>query len=152
MRANLQTGILGLVCAAVLAAGCSDGAGGRKEITGAVTLVGQPLDDGMIVFKPAAGQDTQGGVQIVKGEYKVPSKQGLKPGKYIVQITSGDGGTPVNLPEDASPGPSKNFVSVDRVPEDWNVKSTHEVEVTADGPNKFDFEIPKLNPKYKPPK
>jgi hypothetical protein len=153
MNTILRPPSLLLVCAAaLLIAGCSDSAGGRMEVSGAVKLVGQPIQDGTIVFKPLDKQDTQGGAQIVKGEYKVPRKQGLKPGKYLVQISSGDGKTPVNLPEDAAPGPSSNITSVDRVPDDWNVRSTQQVEVLATGPNKFDFEIPKYNPRYKPPK
>jgi hypothetical protein len=144
--------LLLVFAAAVLIAGCSDGTSGRMEVTGAVKLVGQPIQDGTIVFKPLENQDTQGGAQIVKGEYKVPRQQGLKPGKYVVQISSGDGKTPVNLEPDAAPGPSSNITSVDRVPEDWNVRSAHEVTVKANEANRFDFEIPNYNPRYKPPK
>jgi hypothetical protein len=153
MRALLRPLSLPLVfAAAVLVAGCSGSYGGRMEVTGAVKLVGQPIQDGTIVFKPLDKQDTQSGAQIVKGEYKVPRPQGLKPGKYLVQISSGDGKTPVNLDEGAAPGPSSNITSVDRVPDDWNIRSKQEIEVKSSGPNRFDFEIPNYNPKYKPPK
>ena len=144
--------LLLVFAAAGLIAGCSGSYGGRMEVTGTVKLVGQPIQDGSIVFKPLDKQDTQSGAQIVKGEYKVPRPQGLKPGKYLVQISSGDGKTPVNLDPDAAPGPSSNITSVDRVPDDWNIRSTQQIEVTASGPNKFDFEIPKYNSNYKPPK
>jgi hypothetical protein len=153
MRAIQRRLYLPLVfAAAVLVAGCSDGSGGRMEISGSVKLVGQPIEDGTIVFKPLDKQDTQEGAQIVNGEYKIPRKQGLKPGKYLVQISSGDGKTPVNLDPDAGPGPSTNFTSVDRVPPDWNVRSKREEEVKSNGPNKFNFEIPNYNPQYKPPR
>jgi hypothetical protein len=122
------------------------------EITGAVKLVGQPIQDGSVVFKPLDKQDTQEGAQIVNGQYKIPRQQGLKPGKYQVQISSGDGKTPVNLDTDAAPGPSANITSVDRVPADWNIRSKQEITVKSSGPNKFDFEIPNYNPYYKPPK
>ena len=44
---------------------------------------------------------------------------------------------------DSPPGPGgTNIISRDLVPPDWNVTSKHEVAVTKDGPNKFDFDIP----------
>jgi len=144
--------LLLIFAAAVLLAGCSDATSGRMEITGAVKLVGQPIQEGTIVFKPLENQDTQSGAQIIKGEYKVPRQQGLKPGKYLVQISSGDGRTPFNLQDGVAPGPSANLTSLDRVPDDWNIRSKREVEVKSSGPNKFDFEIPNYNPYYKPPK
>jgi hypothetical protein len=78
----------------------------------------------------------------------------LKPGKYLVIISCGDAKQSVNDNPDFAPGPSggRNVMSVDRVPEDWNLHSKHEVEVTSNGPNNFDFDIPNYNPKYKPPK
>jgi hypothetical protein len=142
--------LLIVLAAAVVAAGCSDSYDGRVEITGAVKLVGEPIEDGTIQFKPLDNQETTGGAQIVKGEYKVPRQQGLKPGKYLVSISCGDGKTPVNLEDGAAPGPTiTNIVSVDRVPEDWNVRSTHEVDVKSNGVNKFNFDIPNVNPKLK---
>jgi hypothetical protein len=129
--------------------GCSKSAGGRMEITGSVNLVGKPIN-GIIQFKPLENQDTQEGAQIIKGEYKIPGKQGLKPGKYLVIISSGDGKTPVNLKEDEAPGPSvANITSVDLVPEEWNTKSNKEITVKSEPPNKFDFDIPNYAP---PPK
>jgi hypothetical protein len=139
------------LAALLMAAGCGDSYGGRMEVTGEVKLVGEPIKDGTIQFKPLDNQDTTGGAQIVNGTYKVPRKQGLKPGKYLVSISSGDSGTPVNAAEDFNPGPSRNFVSVDKVPEDWNVHSKQQVEIKSEPPNKFDFDIPKYNPRYKPP-
>jgi hypothetical protein len=129
--------------AAVVAAGCSDSYGGRMEVSGTVKLQGQLLQDGLITLVPLEGQDTQSGSLIKKGAYKIPRQTGLKPGKYLVQITSGDGKTPAN--EDiAAPGIT-NIVSMDRIPEDWNSQSKHRVEVKSTGANKFDFDIPNVN-------
>jgi hypothetical protein len=140
------------VLVAALLAGCSDPYGGRMEVTGAVTLQGQPLDDGSIMFFPLGQQDTQGGAQIINGEYKIPRQNGLKPGKYLVRLTSGDGKTiaRVAVREDknppkvqaAAPGGSTNIVSMDRIPDEWNVRSKQEREVKATGVNRFDFDIP----------
>ena len=44
--------------------------------------------------------------------------------------------------EAAAPGGSTNIVSLDRIPEDWNVRSKQQVEVRAKGPNTFNFDIP----------
>jgi hypothetical protein len=74
----------------------------------------------------------------------VPRAAGLKPGRYLVQLTAGDGKTPHDE-EAAAPGGSANIVSFDLIPEEWNLRSTQKVEVKADGDNKFDFHVPKAN-------
>src|SRR5262245_43389198 len=143
--------LLIVLAAAVSGAGCSDPHGGRVEVYGNVKLVGEPIDDGTIEFKPLDKQDTTQGAQIVNGAYKIPRKQGLKPGKYLVSISSGDAKTRVTAEEETGPGPSRVHMAVDRVPEDWNIRSKQEVEVKS-SVNKFDFDIPNFNPKYKPKK
>lgn len=120
---------------------CGSSHGGRMEISGEVKLEGEPIKDGAITFVPLDNQDTQSGAPITNGSYKIPAASGLKPGKYLVQITSGDGKTPTDE-EAGGPGGS-NIVSVDLVPPDWNVNSKQQVEVQSKGPNKFDFAIPK---------
>ena len=144
-RAWLLGGMFVLPFVAALS-GCSDPYAGLSEITGIVKLVGEPLKDGSITFVPQEGQGTQSGAPIVNGAYTVPRKNGLKAGKYLVKITAGDGKTPSNE-EAGNPGGSTNIVSVDQVPEDWNTKSKKEVTVKANEPNKFDFEIPNVNPR-----
>src|SRR5437667_3909661 len=69
------------ISTAVLA-GCSDQYGGRMEVTGGVTLQGQPVKDGSVIFVPLDKQETQGGAQVINGEYRIPAQHGLKPGKY----------------------------------------------------------------------
>lgn len=135
-------GLLTLLAAAP--AGCSDRYGGRQAVRGEVTLQGQPLKEGVIAFEPLDGQDTQSGAPVVNGAYAVPRESGLKPGKYLVKLTSGDGKTPHDE-EAGGPGGSANIVSFDLIPDDWNVRSTQKVEVKKDGENKFDFHVPKAN-------
>jgi hypothetical protein len=135
-----------------LFAGCSDPYGGRMEVTGEVKLKGQPLKAGMIIFDPLEKKDTQSGAEIVNGQYTVPKERGLKPGKYLVRLTAGDGVTPArvragegkNPPKEqaAAPGGSTNIVSMDLIPDDYNVRSKQQIEVKADGVNRFDFDIP----------
>jgi hypothetical protein len=135
--------LLHFVVAAVLA-GCSGSSSGRVEVSGGVKLQGQPLRDGAIRFVPLDGQDTVSGAPVVGGKYAIPRRNGLKPGKYLVQLTSGDGPAPANE-EAAAPGGSANVVSADRIPEDWNVRSRQQVEVRPDAANRFDFEVPYAN-------
>jgi hypothetical protein len=135
------------VVAAALA-GCWRSSSGRVEVSGAVKLQGQPLRDGSIRFVPLDGQDTVSGAPVVNGTYSVPRQNGLRPGKYLVQLTSGDGPTPAN--EDAAaPGGSANVVSADRIPEDWNVRSKQQIEVRPHAGNRFDFEVPYANTRKK---
>src|SRR5712692_7793236 len=84
-----------LVCALAVPA-CSSSYKGRMEVSGTVTLEGSPLKQGMVRFVPLDKQDTESGSPITDGEYKVPQDKGLKPGKYLVQISSGDGKTLAN--------------------------------------------------------
>jgi hypothetical protein len=117
-------------------------------LSGTVTLEGEPLKDGSIRFIPQDGQDTQEGAGITNGEFSIDRKHGLKPGRYLVQITSGDGKTPAREEDIAGPS-STNIVSVDRIPDDWNTNSKQQIEMKSDGPNKFPFEIPHVNPRLK---
>jgi hypothetical protein len=124
--------------------GCSDEHAGREAVSGTVKLKGQPIPDGAIVmFEPLENQDTAGNATVIGGEYSVPRATGLKPGKYLVRITAGDGKTAVNPTDpDSPPGPGgTNIISRDLVPAKWNVNSKEEVTVTKDGPNEFDFDI-----------
>jgi hypothetical protein len=139
-----------LVCStifllAAVLAGCADPYGGRKEVSGEVKLQGQPLKNGLIIFFPLDKQETQSGAPIADGQYLIERKNGLKPGHYRVQLTAGDGKTPAANEQIGAPGGSTNIVSMDLIPEDWNAKSKHEIEVTASGKNRFDFDIPTAN-------
>src|SRR5262245_21371388 len=70
--------------------GCSDPTDGREAISGDIRFKGKPLDQGTIQFLPMDGQDTTSGGAIAYGKYTVAKKDGLKPGKYRVVISSGD--------------------------------------------------------------
>ena len=131
-----------LVMLAVLSGGCGDAFDGRRAVSGTVIFQGRPLDQGIITFIPAtAGLPTQAGAAILDGRFTIPRAKGLVPGKYKVSISSGDGKTPAD-PSGGPPGPSGNFSSKERIPAEYNVASRHEVQVTGDGANRFDFTIP----------
>jgi hypothetical protein len=130
---------------AAFLAGCSDPYAGRMEVAGQVKLQGQPVKNGSILFFPLDSKETQSGAPIVDGEYKIARKDGLKPGRYLVRLTAGDGKTPAADEQVAVPGGSTNIVSVDLIPDDWNVKPKHEIEVKSNNANRFDFDIPNVN-------
>jgi len=128
-----------------IVAGCGDSSGGRVAISGTVKLKNEPIKDGAIVlFEPLDNQDSSGNVTVTNGAFSIPKENGLKPGKYLVRITAGDGKTAVNpLDPESPPGPGgTNIISKELVPKEWNVNSKQEVTVTTDGPNKFEFNIP----------
>lgn len=130
------------LCAGLLA-GCSDPYAGRYAVSGKVTLKGQPLSNATITFTPEdAAVGTTSGSSITDGTYTIERQHGLKPGKYLVRITAGDGKNVANEEEAGAPGGSTNIISVDRIPPEWNVRSDKHVEVSADKPNQFDFDVP----------
>jgi hypothetical protein len=140
IRALALAGIISFV------AGCSGG-DDRVEVTGTVTLKGNPIKDGTISFEPLDGQKTRATATVEGGNFSIPKESGLSPGKYLIRISAGDGRTAVNpVDPDHPPGPGggTNIISKELVPSDWNVNSKQERTVTPgkDAPNRFEFVIP----------
>src|SRR5690606_11737998 len=104
-------------------------------------LKGKDLDHGTIQFIPMdQGNSPSGGV-IQNGKYHLQGKQGLRPGKYRVLISSGDAKQPD--PAGAPPGES-GPPAKERIPPKYNVASEKDpvtVEVKQGQENKFDFPI-----------
>src|SRR5438309_824557 len=79
--------VLRLWPAAVLLvlAGCSGG--NRAEVSGSVSLNGQPIEEGSINFIPVEGNTGPGAGGVIKdGRYHIPKHLGVKPGKNRVEI------------------------------------------------------------------
>jgi hypothetical protein len=117
--------------------GCTEPPSGHS-VTGNITLHGEPLDQGMIEFSPAAGQGTMSGGMIKDGAYTIPPESGLAPGLYQVRISSTQGAAPNpdELPGEARTPPKQ------RIPAQYNTETTLQAEVKAGGDNHFDFAIP----------
>src|SRR3954469_7564615 len=99
LRLNRRTLIPALVTAVGLAAlaGCGESTDGRQEVSGTVKLKGEPIKDGAIImFEPLENQGTGGNATVTGGAFLIPRANGLKPGKYLVRVTAGDGKTSVN--------------------------------------------------------
>jgi hypothetical protein len=119
-------------------AGCGEEEPAGKPVSGHVTFHGKPLDHGSIQFTPAAEQGTMSGGMIKDGHYQVSAEHGLKPGLYDVRISSKEGGPP---PSDDLPGEVKDPPK-ERIPAQYNSRTTLKAEVKESGENKFDFTIP----------
>ncbi|PHX63987.1 MAG: hypothetical protein CK551_03185 [Planctomycetaceae bacterium] len=111
----------------------------RLPIQGEITFKGQPVTEGSIQFHPLV--PTEGyleGAMIEAGRYKILAQKGLLPGKYQVLVSAPDykGKKP-----DPSSAPGAVYQSKELFPEIYNTKSTLNIEVTAQGPNNFDFHL-----------
>jgi hypothetical protein len=146
MRCTLSAAVLVSGLGLALCTGCGSSGPTRHEVTGAVTFDGQPVNDGVIQFLPQDGQGSSDGSSILRGEYRIPRDKGLFPGKYKVAITVGDGlsgAGDAGVKAGSAPRPAGLTPGVERAPPEWNTNTRQVVEVTADGPNKFDFHIPR---------
>jgi hypothetical protein len=137
--ASFRAPLIGVIALGTLS-GCNDPRA-RQEVTGKVTLEGQPVADGIIHFAPLDGQATGDGAQIVKGKYRLPKAKGLSPGKYKVTIYVGNGTSGEGNASPDSPNAGKRQPR-ERAPPEYNEQSRIVKEVREDGPNKFDFDIP----------
>ncbi|MDY0171145.1 MAG: hypothetical protein RBS80_31690 [Thermoguttaceae bacterium] len=126
-----------LLAACLIFSGCfgADPAG-RRQISGKVTLDGVPLDSGSIHFEPLDGAGGHGsGCVIAGGKYILPATHGLPDGHYRVSISA---------PEATNQEPSMGAEvppPVERIPEQYNVRTQLTAQVTRDGSNTFDFEL-----------
>lgn len=120
---------------ALAIAGC--GGDARRAVSGAVTVDGEPLQDGIIRFEPLAGTSGSGaGTAIVDGRYTLPADKGLFPGRFRVRIESHQ-----------LTGEMYNDVIRGRQPEILPVKfaedGPREVEVEMGGKAEFNFALEK---------
>jgi hypothetical protein len=130
------------VCLAtlVLAAGCDKNVANRGAVRGAVTLDGQPLEEGSILFTPMEG--TQGittGGQIEKGRYQLANAIGPAVGWNRVEIQAmRKTGKMLQKPL----GPPGEMVPERQslVPARFNSESTLKAEIKT-GDNVIDFPL-----------
>ncbi|MFL5331380.1 MAG: carboxypeptidase-like regulatory domain-containing protein [Gemmataceae bacterium] len=133
----------GLGAAVVLLAALGSGCGGsnRFGVSGTVTLNGQPLTNATIQFFRVGETAPAGGAVVTDGKYELPAHPGLPPGSYTVSISSptGTGGGSLTANPGAGSTPATGYK--DRVPAKYNTDTELRAEVTANGPNKFDFNL-----------
>ncbi|MCA9162876.1 MAG: hypothetical protein KDA59_13615 [Planctomycetales bacterium] len=135
---RVSTGLGFILLAVVAFSGCGgEDYGDRQAVRGNVTFKGSPLDQGTIQFTPKSGS-TFGAAEIKNGQYEIPVEGGLSPGAYEVRVSSGDSAAPASDPLPGESGPPAK----ERIPEEYNSKTTLEFTVSADGDNTYNVEIP----------
>ena len=120
-----------------VAAGCSTEGEGLLAVKGTVLLKSKPLDTGSIFFELDDKKNPhQSGATIDNGQFSIPKARGLKPGKYLVRISSADANA---KEEKAAPGDSR-ILAKNRIPAEWNSDSKQHIDV-KDGATEFTFDI-----------
>ena len=118
----------------VFLVGCSSGSSGPVPVEGTVELNKKALDTGTVTFASAEGK-TPVAMTITAGKYSGK----LAPGKYKVQIESMKE-MPNPAHSDKIPG-STATITKSILPARYGVDSKETRDVTAEGPNKFDFSL-----------
>ena len=129
--------LLGWICAIGVLPLLGCGHGGRMSVEGTVTLDDRPLKNGAIQFRPLAGTNgPTAGAEIVDGKFVVPARGGPFAGKFRVEITAvrRSGRKVPNLMGTGMVDEHSQFL-----PARYNSESQLKAEVTANGPNHFDF-------------
>ena len=136
-----------LALAVLVAAGCGDSGPKRYPISGTITLKGSPIEEGIIYFEPMDKGPTMDGATIKNSKYSIPKDKGMAAGRYRVSIYAGDGSSGqgmAGMDPKYDPKPQKGFKGrgIERVPPEYNQKSTLVFEVSSSGKNEFDFDVP----------
>ena len=128
----------GLLLLLLLSAGCSPSA---VEVTGEITLDGQPVADGMISFVPPSSEKSlkPAWSKINSGRYSISAGRVLQPEiPYRVEILAYHK-TGREIPS-AVPGGGLEQEIVQIIPTEFNRKSTLKRTVQA-GENEIDFDL-----------
>lgn len=108
----------------------------RRGISGKVTLDGAPLNGGSIRFASTETK-TSGGAMVNDGRYEIPREKGLLAGKYRVELNAPDD----SVPPVTAGGSGGGLAAPERIPPEYNINSTHTIDVTVDGDNEFNFDV-----------
>jgi hypothetical protein len=134
LRQSILLGLFLVSCAGVWGCGRGDGFG---AVSGSVTFQGKPLEEGTIQFyTPDEPPTLAGGAAIVAGKFELPREHGLKPGSYLVRISSTER---TEIPAKggiAMPG----FRTRERIPAKYNTESTLKADIAQPGPLQFSLD------------
>lgn len=126
---------------AALLSGCGGDDGPVKyEVTGLVTVNGEPLDEGEIRFLPEDGHGTVGATRIENGEFTLMSEAGNKRVE-IRSAKAGEGAAEQFKFPGGTAMPSN--LRFETIPKQYNQESTLTALVTSDGENHFEFALEK---------
>lgn len=156
----MSTNKLAAMCCSLLAlpivAGCSTapavdyGSLGLVDVTGTVTLDGQPLEYAVITFEDPTTSQYSYGLTDAEGKYTMQldsDQNGVMPGSKVVRISTTRKILGLNSMEEGgeeaeSDGPGERRKSADEelVPEQYNSQSTLTAEVSS-SQSTFDFDL-----------
>jgi hypothetical protein len=126
--------------------GCAGGGGDdkpREPVSGTVSMDGQPLPAGVILFAPAggAGESLASATgKIENGQFSIPRDQGPVPGKYKVTISHTDepeGRVKIELKK---PG-KKTSGPKELIPAKYNAQTTLSAEIPKGGKSDLNFPL-----------
>jgi hypothetical protein len=121
--------IVGLMAAAL---GCTGGNMPRRfDVTGTVTLNGQPLPEGSVRFQPTGTGGRPEGASIRDGRFSLQAVEG----SYHVVISVPRPVEPKRVLKDMGPS------FVEALPARYNTATTLTADVKPEGPNDFLFEL-----------
>jgi len=123
--------------------GSSDGLN-RQAISGTVTLDGQPIPIGAILFEPATQESgTAVGATIRQGGFAIARREGPVPGSYQVRVYSSSGiqAPPAQGQTDRTPRPM-----VERIPARYNTQTELRATVLGRHANPFRFDLDSSGP------
>lgn len=124
--------IMLLVCCLGLMAGCGPSGPQTVPVSGSVTFAGQPVASGEIAFRSADGATASWAGPIVAGRYAIRSTIGPKRVE-IIAVRPKPGAKPKASGE--------GVINEMYIPNRYNLESELRAEVTAAGPNEFDFKL-----------
>ena len=129
--------LLHLFFVLLLLPGCNGGQ--RGEVSGQVTLNGEPVENGMIAFIPTADRDAPSAwTKIIDGHYQIPAIQGPGVGPCRVEIRWAKK-TGRQIPAVPPAGPVIEETR-EVVPQRYNLQSELEADIQA-GENVADFKL-----------
>ena len=121
-----------LLCCLAALAGCGPGGPKTVPVSGSVTFAGQPVADGEIAFRSADGATASWAGRIVAGRYAIRSTVGPKRVE-IIAVRPKPGAKPKASGE--------GVINEMYIPDRFNLESELKADVTAAGPNEFDFKL-----------
>jgi len=134
---NFRPLMMGIIGSLVFAGCGGDEAGpALHEVSGTVSLDGEPVQDGRIQFRSKTAEAKAYSAPITSGEYEVQTE----PGSMSVEITASRI-IPGKFGESASPDDPPPPLSEMYIPEQYNSKTTLTADIQADLDNVVPFDL-----------
>lgn len=150
MRPNLVSTPTGAVLALLAAsvAGCGGGDGlERVAVSGSVTIGGEPVPNGVVRFKPAAGTEgPMANTMITDGQYNIPGDQGPVAGNYEVQVQAYEDPSAAAPTSTARPAVASDKLGAKISSDDADTQTTPSVpQAPKESKRTFNVTVPELS-------